>query len=263
MPYNSEDRQINWAQFCKEPIPERTFTFWDWFYAVMKLTRDQLRGPWTEGLIIGFISKRQAEEKLLKCPPGTFLLRFSDSELGMCCGFVWKQILENNNPLFHFCTQQVELRLLGLNIRWKIHYRLWCCNRFYTKILPYERWVIVSRICPNASHCIRTYQRNGHLEPIIHRSEVSIWSFFFFIYIFYNFFYFLSVAAVSNGYVKPELKLVVDNALNSYPNTPQHSSWTSQSPDRTRETSSVSTWVAIYNLSMLKYLYLTPYRLKW
>lgn len=48
----------------------------------MKLTRDQLRGPWTEGLIIGFINKRQAEEMLLKCPPGTFLLRFSDSELG-------------------------------------------------------------------------------------------------------------------------------------------------------------------------------------
>lgn len=48
----------------------------------MKLTRDQLRGPWTEGLIIGFINKRQAEEMLLKCTPGTFLLRFSDSELG-------------------------------------------------------------------------------------------------------------------------------------------------------------------------------------
>lgn len=73
---------MTWSQFCKEPLPDRTFTFWDWFYAVMKLTRDQLRGPWTEGLIIGFINKRQAEEMLLKCPPGTFLLRFSDSELG-------------------------------------------------------------------------------------------------------------------------------------------------------------------------------------
>lgn len=73
---------ITWSQFCKEPLPDRTFTFWDWFYAVMKLTRDQLRGPWTEGLIIGFINKRQAEEMLSKCPPGTFLLRFSDSELG-------------------------------------------------------------------------------------------------------------------------------------------------------------------------------------
>lgn len=82
--FNPEERPITWSQFCKEALPDRTFTFWDWFYAVMKLTRDQLRGPWTEGLIIGFINKRQAEEMLLKCAPGTFLLRFSDSELGMC-----------------------------------------------------------------------------------------------------------------------------------------------------------------------------------
>lgn len=80
--FNPEERPISWSQFCKETLPDRTFTFWDWFYAVMKLTRDQLRGPWTEGLIIGFINKRQAEEMLLKRPPGTFLLRFSDSELG-------------------------------------------------------------------------------------------------------------------------------------------------------------------------------------
>lgn len=89
--FNAEDRPITWSQFCKEPLPERTFTFWDWFYAVMKLTRDQLRGPWTEGLIIGFISKREAEEKLLKCQPGTFLLRFSDSELGKSMLFVCGQ----------------------------------------------------------------------------------------------------------------------------------------------------------------------------
>lgn len=75
-------RPISWFQFCKEPLPERTFSFWDWFYSVMKLTKDHIRGPWTEGLIIGFINKREAVEKLLQCPPGTFLLRFSDSELG-------------------------------------------------------------------------------------------------------------------------------------------------------------------------------------
>lgn len=86
--FNPEERPITWSQFCKEALPDRTFTFWDWFYAVMKLTRDQLRGPWTEGLIIGFINKRQAEEMLLKCPPGTFLLRFSDSELGKHLAFI-------------------------------------------------------------------------------------------------------------------------------------------------------------------------------
>lgn len=63
----------------------------------MKLTRDQLRGPWTEGLIIGFINKRQAEEMLLKCPPGTFLLRFSDSELGKMRLTLWMFTPQNSH----------------------------------------------------------------------------------------------------------------------------------------------------------------------
>ncbi|KAK6639420.1 hypothetical protein RUM43_007693 [Polyplax serrata] len=73
---------LSWSQFCKEPLPDRNFTFWEWFYAVMKLTREHLRGPWIDGAIIGFIRKKQAEEMLMACPQGTFLLRFSDSELG-------------------------------------------------------------------------------------------------------------------------------------------------------------------------------------
>jgi hypothetical protein len=32
--------------------------------------------------IMGFVKKKQAEEMLATCPCGTFLLRFSDSELG-------------------------------------------------------------------------------------------------------------------------------------------------------------------------------------
>lgn len=76
------DLLISWAQFCKEPLPDRTFTFWEWFYAAMKLTREHLRGPWNDNSIIGFIHKRTSEDLLLKCPRGTFLLRFSDSELG-------------------------------------------------------------------------------------------------------------------------------------------------------------------------------------
>nr|ASX98556.1 signal transducer and activator of transcription-A [Anopheles dirus]DAA79935.1 TPA_inf: signal transducer and activator of transcription A [Anopheles dirus] len=76
------DLTIMWSQFCKEPIPDRSFTFWDWFYAAMKVTREHLRGPWMDGSIIGFIHKSKAEDYLLKCPRGTFLLRFSDSELG-------------------------------------------------------------------------------------------------------------------------------------------------------------------------------------
>ena len=40
---------LTWAQFCKEPLADRNFTFWEWFYAVMKLTREHLRGPWVDG----------------------------------------------------------------------------------------------------------------------------------------------------------------------------------------------------------------------
>ncbi|XP_058798217.1 signal transducer and activator of transcription 5B [Phymastichus coffea] len=73
---------LSWAQFCKEPLPERNFTFWEWFYAVMKLTREHLKGPWNDGYILGFVRKKQAEEMLSNCASGTFLMRFSDSELG-------------------------------------------------------------------------------------------------------------------------------------------------------------------------------------
>ncbi|XP_022249691.1 signal transducer and activator of transcription 5B-like isoform X2 [Limulus polyphemus] len=73
---------ITWSQFCKEPLPDRNFTFWEWFYAIMKVTREHLRVLWNDGVIVGFISRRKAEEMLLKRPSGSFLLRFSDSELG-------------------------------------------------------------------------------------------------------------------------------------------------------------------------------------
>ncbi|XP_025832752.1 signal transducer and activator of transcription 5B isoform X2 [Agrilus planipennis] len=80
--FTDNNQLLSWAQFCKEPLNERNFTFWEWFYAVMKLTREHLRGPWMDNAILGFIRKKQAEEMLQNCPNGTFLLRFSDSELG-------------------------------------------------------------------------------------------------------------------------------------------------------------------------------------
>ena len=73
---------ISLSQFYKEPLPGRLFTFWEWFFAAMRLTRTHLRGPWKDGLICGFISKYEAESNLAQCANGTFLLRFSDSELG-------------------------------------------------------------------------------------------------------------------------------------------------------------------------------------
>ncbi|XP_017848286.1 signal transducer and transcription activator [Drosophila busckii] len=75
---------ISWNQFCKEPLPDRQFTFWEWFFAIMKLTKDHLLSMWRAGRITGFINKAKAHDDLMRATTGigTFLLRFSDSELG-------------------------------------------------------------------------------------------------------------------------------------------------------------------------------------
>lgn len=80
--HDFRDHKLSWALFCKEPLPDRNFTFWEWFYAIMKVTKEHLRPLWTDGVVWGFVSRREAEDMLLKKPNGTFLLRFSDSELG-------------------------------------------------------------------------------------------------------------------------------------------------------------------------------------
>merc|ERR1719219_3219541 len=75
---------VSWSQFCREPLPERNFTFWEWFYRIMVLTSNHLKGPWSEGYIMGFVSKQEVEQILLDnlMVNGTFILRFSDSEIG-------------------------------------------------------------------------------------------------------------------------------------------------------------------------------------
>jgi signal transducer and activator of transcription 5B len=77
-----DDYIVSWNAFCKENLQDRAFSFWEWFYAALRVTKDHLRGPWLEGSVVGFMSKIQVEEYLMPTAHGTFLLRFSDSELG-------------------------------------------------------------------------------------------------------------------------------------------------------------------------------------
>ncbi|XP_033732065.1 signal transducer and activator of transcription 5A-like [Pecten maximus] len=77
---------ITWAQFVKDNLQLASgtvsFTFWDWFYSILKLTAKHLRELWQDGCIVGFISRSKAEQQLLSVANGNFLLRFSESELG-------------------------------------------------------------------------------------------------------------------------------------------------------------------------------------
>lgn len=68
-------------EFYKKSLSEQNFSFYEWFYAVMKLTRDHLKSLWCNNHVVGFISKEKAQQTLQKktlYAKGTFLLRFSD-----------------------------------------------------------------------------------------------------------------------------------------------------------------------------------------
>uniref|UniRef100_A0A8C9TZH0 Signal transducer and activator of transcription 6, interleukin-4 induced n=1 Tax=Scleropages formosus TaxID=113540 RepID=A0A8C9TZH0_SCLFO len=73
---------VTWSQFNKEMLPGRAFTFWQWFEGVLELTKKHLQNYWSDNLIFGFIGKQHLHLILQDRPNGTFLLRFSDSEIG-------------------------------------------------------------------------------------------------------------------------------------------------------------------------------------
>uniref|UniRef100_A0A7N4NWP3 Signal transducer and activator of transcription n=1 Tax=Sarcophilus harrisii TaxID=9305 RepID=A0A7N4NWP3_SARHA len=98
----------------------RGFTFWQWFDGVLDLTKRCLRSYWSDRLIIGFISKQYVNNLLHGEPDGTFLLRFSDSEIG---GITIAHIIraqdgtpqiENIQP---FSAKDLSIRSLGDRIR--------------------------------------------------------------------------------------------------------------------------------------------------
>lgn len=91
------DRLVTWAMFNRETLPHRSFTFWQWFNGVIECSKSKHMMPhWNDKAIIGFIDKAEAQLKLLQKPNGTFLLRFSDSEIG---GITIAWVNEDSNGL--------------------------------------------------------------------------------------------------------------------------------------------------------------------
>ncbi|KAM4699794.1 signal transducer and activator of transcription 6 isoform 2-T2 [Discoglossus pictus] len=115
-----KDCTVSWAQFNKELLRERNFTFWQWFDGVVELTKKCLKSYWSDGLIIGFISKQYVHKLLIKEPDGTFLLRFSDSEIG---GISIAHILrgDNGSPQIQniqpFTLKDLNIRSLGDRVK--------------------------------------------------------------------------------------------------------------------------------------------------
>ncbi|ELV09245.1 Signal transducer and activator of transcription 6 [Tupaia chinensis] len=115
-----QHRSVSWSQFNKEILLGRGFTFWQWFDGVLDLTKRCLRSYWSDRLIIGFISKQYVTSLLLNKPDGTFLLRFSDSEIGgitiahVIRGQDGSPQIENIQP---FSAKDLSIRSLGDRIR--------------------------------------------------------------------------------------------------------------------------------------------------
>ncbi|XP_069826571.1 signal transducer and activator of transcription 2 isoform X2 [Dendropsophus ebraccatus] len=86
----NEDSVVTWSKFSKENMSRVSFTFWEWFDAVLALVKKHLENIWNDGSVMGFVS-RSTEENLLKTmQQGTFLLRFSESmrDGGITCSWV-------------------------------------------------------------------------------------------------------------------------------------------------------------------------------
>lgn len=61
--------------------PHTDTSFWSWFYEAMMLA-EKAKDVWNQGLIMGFVSRSDAEQRLKEAPPGTFLIRFSERVVG-------------------------------------------------------------------------------------------------------------------------------------------------------------------------------------
>uniref|UniRef100_A0A4W4GMC3 Signal transducer and activator of transcription n=1 Tax=Electrophorus electricus TaxID=8005 RepID=A0A4W4GMC3_ELEEL len=99
---------MTWSQFNRESLPGRNFTFWQWFDGVIELMKKHLKAHWNDGAILGFLNKQQAQDMLLSKPNGTFLLRFSDSEIGGIT-IAWRMVWN----LMPFTTKDFSIRSLA------------------------------------------------------------------------------------------------------------------------------------------------------
>ncbi|XP_021562739.1 signal transducer and activator of transcription 5B isoform X3 [Carlito syrichta] len=105
---------VSWAQFNRENLLGRNYTFWQWFDGVMEVLKKHLKPHWNDGAILGFVNKQQAHDLLINKPDGTFLLRFSDSEIGGIT-IAWK--FDSQERMFWnlmpFTTRDFSIRSLA------------------------------------------------------------------------------------------------------------------------------------------------------
>ncbi|XP_064330401.1 signal transducer and activator of transcription 2 [Phalacrocorax carbo] len=102
---------LTWPKFSKDGASG--FSFWAWLDGILGLLQEHLKQLWKDGLILGFVSRKQ-EKKLLKGKrTGTFLIRFSESILGgVTC--TWVEHPESGPPAFRAVVPYTMAELASL-----------------------------------------------------------------------------------------------------------------------------------------------------
>ncbi|PIO71219.1 STAT protein, DNA binding domain protein [Teladorsagia circumcincta] len=90
VPNVPDQKPITFHRFAKQNLRDDvSFSFWEWFFAIMQLIKQKLLKFWDEGWLVGFISKHDASQSMMMSSHSTFLLRFSDTQTGaVSIGFV-------------------------------------------------------------------------------------------------------------------------------------------------------------------------------
>jgi len=132
-----QEETLSWSYFNRETIPQRTFTFWEWFYGIEEVVRKHAHQQWCDGLIAGFITKKDAETLLIHKNVGTFLLRFSDSEIGGI-SVAWVGEDTRNNDAQHNAggssSNTPAVSTLGVKKVW--HLQPWFSKDLMIRSLP-------------------------------------------------------------------------------------------------------------------------------
>ncbi|KAM9214430.1 signal transducer and activator of transcription 2 isoform 1-T1 [Leptosomus discolor] len=107
----SPESTLSWPKFSKDGASG--FSFWAWLDGILGLLQEHLKQLWKDGLILGFVSRKQ-EKKLLKGKrTGTFLIRFSESILGgVTC--TWVEHPKSGDPAFRAVVPYTAAELASL-----------------------------------------------------------------------------------------------------------------------------------------------------
>ncbi|XP_074990054.1 signal transducer and activator of transcription 2 [Calonectris borealis] len=107
----SPESTLAWPKFSKEGASG--FSFWAWLDGILGLLQEHLKQLWKDGLILGFVSRKQ-EKKLLKGKrTGTFLIRFSENTLGgVTC--TWVEHPKSGPPAFRAVVPYTASELASL-----------------------------------------------------------------------------------------------------------------------------------------------------